>query len=283
VTRWTDLRFLMCGGEKREAEAASRLARWGVRVDTLGGDATETARAVESADVLVGPVSGVGRGGTIRCRASNNLQVPADLVHRGQLVLVGAADPAWAQNVRERGATLVEYRERDDFALANAVPTAEGAIQMAMELTDITLHGATVAVLGAGRTAMPLALKLKGLSARVFVLARRSEALAAAAAYGLEAIPLDRAPEGLDRCDVVFNTIPAMILDALLIEALSPHCVIIDLASAPGGTDFAAAAAAGRRAVLAPGLPGKVAPRTAGWILADVIRGAILEMPGYQP
>ena len=53
--------------------------------------------------------------------------------------------------------------------------------------------------------------------------------------------------------------------------------VVIDIAQAPGGTDFAAADELGIKAFLDLGLPGKVAPETAGEILARVIPGLILD------
>ena len=49
------------------------------------------------------------------------------------------------------------------------------------------------------------------------------------------------------------------------------HTLIIDLASKPGGTDFRYAEKRGIKALLAPGLPGIVAPKTAGQILANVL------------
>ena len=49
------------------------------------------------------------------------------------------------------------------------------------------------------------------------------------------------------------------------------HTLIIDLASKPGGTDFRYAEKRGIKALLAPSLPGIVAPKTAGQILANVL------------
>ena len=49
------------------------------------------------------------------------------------------------------------------------------------------------------------------------------------------------------------------------------HTLIIDLASKPGGTDFRYAEKRGIKALLAPSLPGIVAPKTAGNILANVL------------
>lgn len=51
--------------------------------------------------------------------------------------------------------------------IMNAVPTAEGAIQIAMEQTDVTLHGLPVLVIGHGRIGSLLARRLAALGAKV--------------------------------------------------------------------------------------------------------------------
>jgi len=53
--------------------------------------------------------------------------------------------------------------------------------------------------------------------------------------------------------------------------------VIIDIASAPGGVDYGAAERLGRKAILAPSLPGKVAPRSAGQMLGRLLPRIIKE------
>lgn len=42
----------------------------------------------------------------------------------------------------------------------------------------------------------------------------------------------------LPGADIVFNTVPAMVLNAQLLVKMKKNSLIIDLASAPGGTDF---------------------------------------------
>ena len=39
------------------------------------------------------------------------------------------------------GIELVELFDRDDVAIYNSIPTAEGALMMAIQNTDITIHG----------------------------------------------------------------------------------------------------------------------------------------------
>ena len=55
--------------------------------------------------------------------------------------------------------------------IANAVPTAEGAVQLAMEELPITLHGARVLVVGFGRVGKLTAHRFRALGARVSVAA----------------------------------------------------------------------------------------------------------------
>ena len=77
--------------------------------------------------------------------------------------------------------------------------------------------------------------------------------------------------------DILINTIPLLIVTASVISKLPAHTLIIDLASKPGGTDFRYAEKRGIKALLAPGLPGIVAPKTAGQILANVLAQLLQE------
>jgi dipicolinate synthase subunit A len=52
---------------------------------------------------------------------------------------------------------------------------------------------------------------------------------------------------------------------------------MIDIASKPGGIDYHYAEKRGLKAILCPSLPGIVAPKTAGRILAATIRQLMME------
>ena len=60
-------------------------------------------------------------------------------------------------------------------------------------------------------------------------------------------------------------------IDRKILENVKSDCLVIDVASAPFGTDFATAYELGINAIQCPSLPGKVAPKTAGRIIADGI------------
>lgn len=285
------------GGDARMPVAAAELAALGARVRAAGlpcGAAPPGAEvfrdpgaALAGAGAVLLPVQGVAEDGWVYTEpgAGPLLLQPRDLdrLPPGSLVLTGLAPDWLQQEARERHLRLVEYRDRDDFALANAVPSAEGAIQMAMAASPLCLFDSEVVVLGLGRTGLVLARMLRGLGARVAGAARKEADLARAWALGLRPLPWDRLEEGLRSADFVFNTVPALVLTRERLGVLPRHAVIVDLASAPGGVDWAAARELGIRADLAPGLPGKVAPVTAGRILAQLVVRCLEGAPPGEP
>ena len=164
-----------------------------------------------------------------------------------------------------------DYFAREELAVLNAVPTAEGAIQIALEELPITLHEARVLLVGFGRLSRALGPRLLGLGAKVWVAARSYAQRAAAESMGLGSEGLERLPDWLCAYDLVINTVPAPILGIEELAAMKEGVLVIDLASRPGGVDRSAAAALGVKVVHALSLPGKVAPVTAGRYIRDTV------------
>lgn len=173
---------------------------------------------------------------------------------------------------------IIDYLQREEFAVLNALPTAEGAIMIALEMLKITLCNSRTLVLGFGRIGKILSHKLKQLGAQVTVVARKPYDIAWIKIYGY--LPLDT--EELENhnmnFNVIFNTIPNLILDNKILSKLEKDCLIVDLASDPGGVDFEVAKKLGLNVVWALSLPGKVAPITAGEIIKDTIENIIIEL-----
>ena len=160
----------------------------------------------------------------------------------------------------------------------NALPTAEGAIQLAMEHLPITIHGARVLVTGFGRVGRLTAQRFAALGAKVCVAARKYEQLAWAQAMGFGAQELSHLAGWLCGYDLVVNTVPAPVLGETELKDLWPDCLIIDLASKPGGVDRKAADRLGRQVIWALSLPGKVAPVTAGGAIRSTIYNMLHEL-----
>ena len=113
--------------------------------------------------------------------------------------------------------------------------------------------------------------RLKGLGTAVTVAARDDRQLAHADCLGYDTVLLEDLASDIDRFDFIFNTIPAMVLDSVLLEAAKPEAAIVDIASAPGGVDFETCRRLGIPAKLCPGLPGVYAPMSSAEILYEAV------------
>lgn len=171
---------------------------------------------------------------------------------------------------------IIDYSIRDEFCIQNAISTAEGAVEIAMQSFDSTINGSNCLVAGFGRIGKALSNILKGLNANVSVCARKKEDLAWIEALGFEGIKTENINKH-QGFDLIFNTIPHLIFNAQTLAKTAAESIIIDLASAPGGVDFEAADRLGITAIQALSLPGKVAPRAAGQIIKSTIYNIIEE------
>lgn len=164
--------------------------------------------------------------------------------------------------------TYIDYFKYPAIAIENAVATAEGAICQAIQTSVINLHQSQVLVIGFGKCGEILADKLSGLKCQVSVSTRDTIARARAEAYGYRLLTKPSYSE----FDILFNTAPAPVIDASVIDQLKADAVIIDIASKPGGTDFNYCIRKGITAKHCPGIPGKYSPKTSARILFDQIQ-----------
>ncbi|AVX20706.1 dipicolinate synthase subunit A [Carboxydocella sporoproducens DSM 16521] len=282
------------GGDQRQIILVNALAEMGAILKVIGVpnlksgpkiiQAASIHEALKDADVLLLPVPGIGDGGRVY---APHLSVPLILTEETLAhlplrvpILVGVIKKALKQLVARTGHRVIEYMELDDVAIYNSIPSAEGAIQMAMEALPITIHGSNALVIGFGRTGITLARMLKGIGAHTYVAARKQKDLARIYECGYVPVAFAEIDRVLPGMNIIFNTVPALVLDREKLKKVRPDAYILDLASHPGGVDFETAAGLGIKAVLAPGLPGKVAPVTAAQILVEVIPKIIMQELG---
>lgn len=195
----------------------------------------------------------------------------------GLLALGGKVSVQAAQVARQAGVELVDYFARPELAVYNAIPTAEGCIGILLKQRTRTLWGARVLLLGYGPVGQALGQRLLGLGAKATVAVRRPEQRAQAESAGLCAVPLAALPALAPAFDTVVNTIPAPVLSEPVLAGLCPGSLIVDLASAPGGTDFEAARRLGHRAIHALSLPAVCATDTAGEAVARTVLAILQE------
>ncbi|HHO81612.1 MAG TPA: dipicolinate synthase subunit DpsA [Bacillaceae bacterium] len=279
------IRVFVAGGDARHLVVISRLLERDAQVDLVGYDnlkppppgATHvpfTPERLTRYDAVLLPVKGLGEGGEAETVFSSEAPVFTEAhleALAGATLYSGISTPFLTRAAERHGLRVVTLLDRDDVAILNAIPTAEGALLLAIQNSEITLHGSTSVVIGLGRVGMTLARVLLGIGARVRAVVREARDYARAYEMGIEPYYVRDIGKALRGADFVFNTAPAPVLTAEVLLELKPDAFVLDLASAPGGTDFCFAEKRGIRAMLAPSLPGLVAPRTAGEILADAL------------
>lgn len=282
----TGFRVLIIGGDARMLEVIRELADRDAAVTLIGYDSLQDVpegaakaglapEAFDGADAVVLPPVGTDEKGRVESIFTDRELVLAEQhierMPKHAKIYAGMANARLLDLCSRHGIEVVRLFELDEVAIYNSIPTAEGALMLAIQNTDITIHGSRVLVLGFGRTGMTLARLLAALGAKVKTGVSRPDQFARAFEMGLSPFYTTDLVREAGDADIVFNTVPALIVNARVIAELPRRAVIIDLASRPGGTNFRFAEKRGIKAILAPGLPGIVAPRTAGRIMAGVL------------
>jgi dipicolinate synthase subunit A len=281
--------FAVIGGDLRCAYLAGLLAADGYKVITSGFDSTDLppcvtgctnpAQAVSLADFIILPVPVSTDGTTINApfsRVRISIDQVLNAIKPNQRIVGGAITEDVREEAEKRGLKILDYLHREELAIYNAVPTAEGAIQLAMEELPITISGSRCLITGYGRVGRMLAQLLVAMGAHVTVAARKFSDLAWADSQGCQTTELAHLSEA-GEFDVIFNTIPFPVFNHDVLSKLDKNTLLIDLASRPGGVDFTAAAELQIKTIWALSLPGRVAPKSAGQIIKNTILNMLKE------
>ncbi len=283
--------FTLIGGDERNISTANRLCDLGMNVSVFGfiEDCIFHQRihrpktlqeAIKPANYILLPLPYSTNNETINTPLYDKTISIYDilsLIDNQQTIFAGKLNKLICAELENKNIPYFDYSIREEFAVLNAIPTAEGAILIALRELPFTINGSDCLVLGFGRIAKILAHALKGMGAQVFVSARRHSDLAFIKSYGYDAVPINQMAQIVENKQIIFNTVPHLLLDREALSHVPKNSLIIDLASKPGGTDFEAAEKLGLKTVHALSLPGKVAPLTAGTIICDTILNIIKE------
>ena len=284
------LKFAVVGGDTRLVRLAELLRRDGHRVCTYALERADLAEEIPKAGCLQGCVYGADcvvlptpaeAGGFLFAPFSGEKLRAEELVSalwQGQRLFGGRLGDGLCLAALRQGLVVEDLLRRADFAAGNAALTAEGAIGVLMAQSDKSLWRSRVLVLGWGRIASFLTLRLLGLGAKASVAARRAEARVTAAALGAESFPFSELESRIGDFDFIVNTVPARVLTEGMLCLIRPDALLLELASPPGGFDRTLAANIGLRVLAAPGLPGETAPLSAARLLQKAVYAAIEEM-----
>ena len=190
---------------------------------------------------------------------------------KNKIVLGGGINQEVEKLFEQKKIKIIDYLKREELSVLNAVITAEGALEIAMSKLRTSIYGSSCLVTGFGRVSKALVKVLNALGAKVTVSARKQGDLTWARVYGCESCDIKNLSSIVGTQDVIFNTVPSKVIDERVLEKTRKDCLIIDLASKPGGVDFEKARKLGIFADLA------FAPKTSGSIIKETIENILLE------
>lgn len=262
---------MFIGGDLRSRFAFKILSEQGFSVSSYGlFDGDGYPKLSKKFDVVVLPVPTTRDGKNANCPLTDTV-IPLNQVRElygNCLILSGG----YAFD----GLRYIDYLSRYDFALLNAVPTAEGAIAKAIEISKKTLFDSKILVVGYGKCGKALADRLRAFRCDLTVSARKAEDFSMLKVLGIKHIHTTEVNKTASQFDIIFNTVDLLLFDNF--ESIK-NTIIIDISS-KGCLDFNKASVEGLKAVTLPGIPGKTSPESAGKIVADTITTILNEENG---
>lgn len=291
------VKIAVIGGDKRIVSATKALVESGFDVKVWGIDSVYFDKelcvdacedAVNNINVLILPTPPSEDEVRVNCPLFSNesgikFHKLLEILSPDTVILGGRMSPRFRDIASKKNFKTYDYFNREELLIKNAVPTAEGAIGIAIDKCSKTIFGAQIAIVGYGRIGEVLATKLGLLGADVTVYARKVAGIAKAKALGLKGRKIEfrnginSLCELADGYDIIYNTVPYWIITEEIVKNMPKSTMIIDLASAPGGVDIIAAKKYNLDIIHALGLPGKTAPESAGRIIAESITNIIME------
>ena len=199
-------------------------------------------------------------------------------INDGKIFIAGNLYENVYRLIENKNIKVIDILKREELAVLNAISTAEGTIEIAIKETISTIHGSKILVMGFGRVGKILSKMLKGIGSDVYCEARKYADLAWIKAYGYHPVYLRDLDQNLGKFDIIINTIPHLILNERRLDLVKKDCLIIDIASSPGGVDRNAAKSKNIKVIWALSLPGKVAPATSAEYIKETIYNIFNEL-----
>lgn len=284
-------KILIAGGDYRQTYLARFLLKHFDKIYTIGFHQTlsfdeitileDIADLNEKTDILILPPVTTNDGVTVNTPFfDKNLYIDEIIKYlsEGAKIYGGNIPGNLLEKLSSLGFYVSDYLKDERFILENTIPTAEGALMIALEETPFVLYGAKTAVLGYGRVGATTASLFRNAGSDVYIFDRKKEKRTQARNKNLTAFEFD--DKKLFDCDIIINTVPCMVLGKEKLQKIKKDALIIDLASKPGGVDLEYAKQRGLNVIWALSLPGKVAPVTSGEIIgrtivADLKKGGV--------
>ena len=237
--------------------------------------------AINKSEIIIGPVPLSSNKQDVNMLFSDKKLTVEELISLlkdGKVFIAGNLYENVYRLIENKNIKVIDILKREELAVLNAISTAEGTIEIAIKETISTIHGSKILVMGFGRVGKILSKMLKGIGSDVYCEARKYADLAWIKAYGYHPVYLRDLDQNLGKFDIIINTIPHLILNDRRLNLVKKDCLIIDIASNPGGVDRNAAKSKNIKVIWALSLPGKVAPVTSAEYIKETIYNIFPEL-----
>lgn len=246
------------GGDKRMQVAADRFEKDGYTVSRYAmAGSRHGEEQMLLCDAVILPLPYTFDGETVYAPYS------AETVTLFDVQQIAETKPVLCGGEMKGTERFINYFD-DALQTMNAVPTAEAAIAIAIEHTDSALMQCKALIIGGGRIAKALALRLKAFGTDITVAARKAGDRAFFESISCKACAISAIKSILKETNMVFNTVPARIFDSSYADCNLASMPLIELASSPYCIAASDARDCGFDYIKAPGLPGKYFYITAG-------------------
>lgn len=169
-----------------------------------------------------------------------------------------------------------DYMKYESYVLKNAFLTAEGAVTLIEETVPYSFYGTAVLIVGYGRIGKALHNILKGYGADITVCSRSKVSKDEAIFNGAKHINFEKLKSD-NKAQIIFNTVPHMVLTKNELSALKKDAVILDLSSFPGGVDTLVADSLGLTVLNGRRMPSRYTEKTAGYLIGEAVSDIIEE------
>lgn len=159
---------------------------------------------------------------------------------------------------------LYDFMKSELLIEENAKITAECFIGTILMSTPTTLYNAKILICGYGRCGSKIASYLLGFHSEVYILETISTKRNLAQRCGCKTVSCPNLENLLPNLSFLINTVPQPVLTKEQLKLLPNNCHLFELASAPGGFLQEELSDLSFSYHPCPGLPGKIAPKTAG-------------------
>lgn len=275
--------FAILGGDQRQIYMANKLTDLGYSIITYGLNhsnlnsccyATSLDQALSSSLCIVIPIPCTQDKIHLTAQITESDLTITNLcqhLHSQHTLFGGCFTEEIIEHCHAHNISFIDCMSQESVLLFNTIATAEGAIAEALIESPINLHQSNCLIIGFGRCGKTLGLKLNNLCHTITVATDLLELQSMAQIFSLDSILIHELSETIEKFDIIFNTIPSIILTKELLIRTKKDVLIIDIASYPGGVDYQYAKSIARTAKLCQGLPGKYSPKSSATFLTNYL------------